>query len=42
MREIVSRIVRNFAAQGMVQTGREQIMILDTDGLRRVASAEPV
>jgi CRP/FNR family transcriptional regulator len=37
VREIVSRIVRNFATQGLVQTGREQITILDTDGLRRVA-----
>jgi CRP/FNR family transcriptional regulator len=42
VREIVSRIVRNFASKGLVQTGREQIMILDTDGLRRVAAAEPV
>lgn len=40
VREIVSRIVRNFAGQGFVQTGREQITILDPDGLRRVAGAE--
>jgi len=42
VREIISRIVRNFAVQGLVQTGREQITILNSDGLRRVAQAEPV
>ena len=41
VREIVSRIVRSFAEQGLVRTGREQIRILDEPGLRRVASAEP-
>jgi CRP/FNR family transcriptional regulator len=41
VREIVSRIVRTFAEQGLVRTGREQIQILDEPGLRRVASAEP-
>ena len=40
VREIVSRIVRNFASEGLVQTGREQITILNPDGLRRVAGAE--
>jgi CRP/FNR family transcriptional regulator len=42
VREIVSRIVRSFAEQGLVRTGREQIQILDEPGLRRVASPEPV
>jgi CRP/FNR family transcriptional regulator len=41
VREIVSRIVRNFAEQGLVQTGREQITILDSAGLRRVAGVQP-
>ena len=41
VREIVSRIVRTFAEQGLVRTGREQILILDEAGLRRVASPEP-
>jgi len=41
VREIVSRIMRNFASQGLVQTGREQITILDSSGLRRVAGVEP-
>ena len=40
VREIVSRIVRNFAVQGLVRTGREQITILDSPGLRRVAGLE--
>jgi CRP/FNR family transcriptional regulator len=40
VREIISRIMRNFASQGLVQTGREQITVLDPAGLRRVAAAE--
>jgi CRP/FNR family transcriptional regulator len=40
VREIVSRIVRNFAEQGLVQTGREQITVLDPAGLRRVTGAD--
>ena len=40
VREIVSRIARNFASQGLIRTGREQITILNADGLRRVAGAE--
>jgi len=36
VREIVSRIVRSFAERGLVRTGREQITVLDPDGLRRV------
>ena len=40
VREIISRIVRNFATQGLVKTGREQITVLDPQGLRRVAGVE--
>ena len=40
VREIISRIVRNFATQGLVKTGREQITVLDAEGLRRVAGIE--
>jgi CRP/FNR family transcriptional regulator len=40
VREIISRIVRNFATQGLVKTGREQITVLDPAGLRRVAGIE--
>ena len=40
VREIVSRIAGNFASQGLIRTGREQITVLDPDGLRRVAGAE--
>lgn len=37
VREIVSRLLKNFAAQGLVRLGREQIEILDAAGLRTVA-----
>ncbi len=38
VREIVSRLLKNFAEQGMVSLGREQIEIRDPAGLRRVAA----
>lgn len=38
VREIVSRLLKGFAAQGLVALGREQIEILDAAGLRRLAS----
>lgn len=38
VREIVSRLLKGFAAQGLVALGREQIAILDPAGLRRIAS----
>ena len=38
VREIVSRLLKNFAAQGLVALSREQIEILDPAGLRRLAS----
>lgn len=37
VREIVSRLLKGFAAQGLVRLGREQVEILDPSGLRRVA-----
>jgi len=38
VREIVSRLLKGFAEQGLVRLGREQIEILDPTGLRRIAS----
>lgn len=38
VREIVSRLLKNFAAQGLVALSREQIEILDPVGLRRLAA----
>ncbi len=40
VREIVSRIIRGFAEQGLVRTGREQIEVLDRAGLARIAGVE--
>ncbi|MFA7239564.1 MAG: Crp/Fnr family transcriptional regulator [Sulfuricellaceae bacterium] len=37
VREMVSRLLKGFAAQGLVALGREQIEILDAAGLRRIA-----
>ena len=37
MREIVSRLLKGFAAQGLVKLSREQIEIIDAAGLRRMA-----
>lgn len=39
VREIVSRLLKGFAEQGLVALGREQVEILDAAGLRRIASA---
>ncbi|ENO81295.1 Crp/Fnr family transcriptional regulator [Thauera sp. 27] len=44
VREIVSRLLKGLAEQGLVRLGREQIEILDATGLRRLAadgSAKP-
>jgi CRP/FNR family transcriptional regulator len=42
VREIVSRLLKSFAEQGLVSLGREQIEIVDAAGLRRLASpAQP-
>ena len=38
VREFVSRLLKGFAAQGLVKLSREQIEILDAAGLRRMAS----
>ncbi|GAB2180203.1 Crp/Fnr family transcriptional regulator [Denitratisoma sp. agr-D3] len=38
VREMVSRLLKGFAEQGLVKLGREQIEILDPAGLRRLAS----
>ncbi len=37
VREIVSRLLKGFAEQGLVRLGREQVEILDPAGLRRIA-----
>jgi CRP/FNR family transcriptional regulator len=39
VREIVSRLLKSFAEQGLVSLGREQIEIVDPARLRRVAAA---
>ena len=38
VREIVSRLLKGFAEQGLVALAREQVDILDPTGLRRVAA----
>ena len=38
VREMVSRLLKGFAEQGLVKLGREQVELLDAAGLRRVAS----
>lgn len=38
VREMVSRLLKGFAAQGLVRLGREQIEIVDAAGLRRLAA----
>ena len=38
VREIVSRLLKGFAAQGLVRLAREQIEILDPAGLRQLAT----
>ncbi|MBI2308961.1 MAG: Crp/Fnr family transcriptional regulator [Rhodocyclales bacterium] len=37
VREIVSRLLKGFAAEGLVELGRERITLVDRDGLRRAA-----
>jgi CRP/FNR family transcriptional regulator len=39
VREIVSRLLKGFAEQGLVTLGRERIEVRDAAGLRRVAGA---
>lgn len=38
VREMVSRLLKGFADQGLVRLGREQVEILDPAGLRRIAA----
>jgi CRP/FNR family transcriptional regulator len=38
VREIVSRLLKGFAAQGLVTLGREQLCIVDRPGLQKIAS----
>lgn len=40
VREIVTRLLRHFAEQGIVSLGRERIEILDPPALRRIAASE--
>lgn len=39
VREIVSRLLKGFAVQGLVALGREQISVLDREALRQIANA---
>ena len=39
VREMVSRLLKGFAEQGLVTLGREQVEIRDAAGLRRIAGA---
>ena len=39
VREIVSRLLKGFAAQGLVSLGREQIALVDRSGLKALADA---
>lgn len=38
VREIVSRLLKGFSAQGLVVLGREQITLLDREGLEQLAA----
>jgi CRP/FNR family transcriptional regulator len=38
VREMISRLLKGFAAQGLVRLGREQIEILDPAGLRKLSA----
>jgi CRP/FNR family transcriptional regulator len=38
VREIVSRLLKGFAAQGLVTLGREQLTIVDRPGLQKIAT----
>lgn len=39
LREIISRLLKNFAEEGWVRLGREQIVVLDAAALRRLAAS---
>ncbi|MCF8179642.1 MAG: Crp/Fnr family transcriptional regulator [Sulfuritalea sp.] len=38
VREMISRLLKGFAEQGLVKLGREQVEVLDPTGLRQIAS----
>jgi len=38
VREIVSRLLKGFAAQGLVALGREQLTVSDRTGLQKLAA----
>jgi len=38
VREIVSRLLKGFAAQGLVSLGREQLTVVDRQGLQKLAT----
>ena len=38
VREIVSRLLKGFVAQGLVELGREQLTIIDRNGLQKIAA----
>jgi CRP/FNR family transcriptional regulator len=38
VREMISRLLKGFAEQGLVKLGREQVEVLDAAGLRKLAS----
>ena len=38
VREIVSRLLKGFASQGLVSLGREQVVVVDRDGLQKLAA----
>lgn len=40
VREIISRLLKGFAEQGLVRLAREQVEILDPAGLRRIANPD--
>lgn len=41
VREMVTRLLRSFAEQGWVRLGREQVEVLDTGALQRLAGGRP-
>jgi CRP/FNR family transcriptional regulator len=41
VREIISRLLKGFAAQGLVSLGRERIALLDREGLKQLSSGIP-
>lgn len=42
VREMISRLLKGFADQGLIRLGRERIEVIDPAGLRRVAAPEAV